>query len=136
MPQMGSQAVADSQTQTLLTEAERAGTSNAAEMKQVGTKTFVLRDGVWTDTLYDPDVMQPEGVQFGSDAYYRLLSEHSEWGRYLAVGDRLRVVLDGTAYQIGPDQEETVNMPEPPELESSSPWEQFWRWFLKVTGRL
>lgn len=136
MPQVGAQAVADSQTQTLLTEAERSGTNQTAEIKPVGTKTFVLRDGFWTDTLFNPDSMRPEGLRFGSDAYYHMLSEHPEWGRYLAVGDRVVVVLDGTAYRIGPDQEETIQVPTPSVLEPSSPWEQFWRWFLKVTGRL
>ena len=80
--------------------------------------------------------MRPEGLRFGSATYYRLLSEHPEWGRYLSVSNRLVVVLDGTAYRIGPDQEESVHAPSQPVLEPSSPWEQFWRWFLKVTGRL
>ncbi|HOU23951.1 MAG TPA: VIT domain-containing protein [Anaerolineae bacterium] len=136
MPQVGSQAVADSQNQTQLAEAERADRGHTAEIKQVGAKAFVLRDGVWTDTLYNPDAMRPEGLRFGSATYYRLLSEHPEWGRYLSVSNRLVVVLDGTAYRIGPDQEESVHAPSQPVLEPSSPWEQFWRWFLKVTGRL
>lgn len=135
MPQVGAQAVADSQTQTLLTEAERSGTNLAAGIKQVGTKTFVLRDGFWTDTTYNPDSMRTEGLRFGSDAYYHMLSEHPEWGRYLAVGDSTVVVLDGTAYRIGHDQDETIQAPAPSAVEPTSPWEQFWRWFLKVTGR-
>ena len=135
MPQVGSQAVADSQAQTMLAEAERASTSQETEIKQVGTRTFVLRNGVWTDTLFNPDTMRPVGLRFGSDSYYRLLSEHPEWGRYLAVGDTMVVLLDGAVYRIGPDQEETIQTPSQPAREAS-PWEQFWSWFLEVTGRL
>jgi Ca-activated chloride channel family protein len=69
-------------------------------VRYVGDRTFVLNDGVWTDTTFDADAMDPVAVGFGSDDYFALLEAHPEWGRYLALGDHVIVVLDGTAYEV------------------------------------
>jgi Ca-activated chloride channel family protein len=78
-------------------------------VRYVGDKTFIYHDGVWTDTTFDSDKMTPVPVSFGSDDYFALVSARPEWGRYLALGDHLIVVLDGTAYEIregeGPPEE-------------------------------
>ncbi|MBC7232903.1 MAG: VWA domain-containing protein [Chloroflexi bacterium] len=134
MPAFGAQAVADSQIQNKLTQAERGSESEAAEIKLVGNKTFVLRNNIWTDTAYDPQRMRVTRLQFGSPAYFQLLAKHPQWGKYFAIGGRLIVVLDGTAYQIESDAIETqgVSVPNSPVL---SPWEQFWQWFCSITGR-
>jgi Ca-activated chloride channel family protein len=135
---VGAQAVADSQAHSQLSEAERAASTEATQIRQVGNKTFVLRATVWKDTVFDPDSMSITDLQFGSSEYFRLLAERPEWGKYLAVGDRLIVVLDGIAYQVGPDP---VNG-EPPILSNPtpmpallSPWDSFWRWFRHITGQ-
>jgi Ca-activated chloride channel family protein len=69
-------------------------------IRYVGDKTFILHDGVWIDTTYDADSMVPVALDFGSDDYFALLAVWSEWGRYLAVGDSVIVVLDGVAYEV------------------------------------
>ena len=69
-------------------------------IQSVGDKTFLLQDGVWTDTTFDPDTMETEKVAFLSDEYFALLDSKPEIAQYLAVGDQVIVVLDGTAYQI------------------------------------
>ena len=69
-------------------------------VKYVGDKTFVLHEGVWTDTTFDPDKMEPVPVSFGSDDYFALVAARPEWGRYFALGDHVIVVLDGTAYEV------------------------------------
>jgi len=98
----------------------------------VADKAFILRNDFWTDTSYDPQKSHVTRLAFGSPAYFGLLAEHPQWGRYLAVGERVIVVLDGTAYQI--DSEAgggiAVQAPTPRPL---SPWEQFWAWFRSVT---
>jgi len=134
MPAFGAQAVADSQTQNKLTQAERGSESEAAQIKLVGNKAFVLRNNIWTDTAYDPQRMRVTRLQFGSPAYFQLLAKHPQWGKYFAIGERLIVVLDGTAYQIEPETTETQEVPtvNPRDL---SPWEQFWQWFCSITGR-
>ena len=69
-------------------------------VKYVGDKTFVLHEGVWTDTTFDPDKMTPVPVSFGSDDYFALIAAHPEWGRYFALGEHVIVVLDGAAYEV------------------------------------
>jgi hypothetical protein len=106
------------------------GGDEVAEIKWVADKAFVLRGGVWTDTGYDPQEMRVTELSFGSAAYFRLLSQHPEWGRYFALGERVIVVADGTAYEVVPAHENGVTAPTSvPEL---SPWEQFWSWFQSV----
>jgi Ca-activated chloride channel family protein len=132
MPSSGEQAVSDSQAQRELLEADVGGGSEAAEIKLVANKAFIVRDDVWTDTTYDPQKMRATRLQFGSPAYFRLLAEHPQWGKYLAVGERVIVVLDGAAYQVEPGPVENASVPTP----SPQPlnlWEQFWQWLRSIT---
>jgi Ca-activated chloride channel family protein len=85
-------------------------------VRYVGDKTFILHDGVWIDTTFDADSMLPVPLGFGSDDYFALVAAHPEWGRYFALGNRVIVVLEGTAYEIGEGQ---ARMPQAPTLEAS-----------------
>ena len=67
----------------------------------MGDKTFVLQAGAWLDTQFDTATMQAEAVVFGSERYFQLLSQHPEIGRYLALGERVTLVLDGKPYTMG-----------------------------------
>jgi Ca-activated chloride channel family protein len=80
-------------------------------VKYVGDKTFVLHNGVWTDTLFDPDKMTPVQVSFGSDDYFDLIAARPEWGRYFALGDHVIVVLEGTAYEVREGDAPPVEVP-------------------------
>ena len=73
----------------------------AAEvLRYAGSRAFVLRDGVWTDTTYDPATMTATDVPFASDEYFTLLGEHPELGPAFALGQQVIVVLDETAYRV------------------------------------
>ncbi len=72
-------------------------------IQSVGDKTFLLQDGVWTDTTFDSDTMETQKVAFLSDDYFALLDAKPEIAQYLAVGDQVIVVLDGTAYEVTAD---------------------------------
>ncbi len=69
-------------------------------IQTVGDKTFLLQDGVWTDTTFDPDTMETQKIAFLSDEYFALLDSQPELGDYFALGDRVIVVVDGTAYEV------------------------------------
>jgi len=69
-------------------------------LKQIGSKTFVLRNETWTDTAFDGSKMETEKVEFLSDEYFDLILENSVLGDYFALGERVIVVYDGTAYEI------------------------------------
>ncbi len=80
-----------------------AGASNSGAVQVVGDRAFVWQNGVWIDTTYDADSMTPEVVVFLSDDYFALLDTHPDIGEYLALGEHLIVVIDGTAYEIRPE---------------------------------
>ncbi len=78
----------------------------ANPVQYVGDRTFVYRDGKWIDTLFDGDNMEPTQVEFLSDAYFDLLDLDERVAEFLAVGDAVIFVIDGTAYEIVPDMAE------------------------------
>jgi len=101
----GEAAVAKAQTESAMRSADQAaapeaGSPESEVLKHVGDKTFRLLDGAWVDTAFDAAQMQPEQVIFGSDRYFALLRQLPELGRYLALGDRVTVVLNSKAYAI------------------------------------
>jgi Ca-activated chloride channel family protein len=90
----------------------------AQVVRLVGSKTFILQDGVWTDTTFDPSRMSTTQVGFSSDGYFDLLSARPEWGDYLALGEHVIFVAEGTAYEVvegeaGPVQVPPTHTPEP-----------------------
>ena len=100
----GEGAVQRAQTEKELSAGDyAAGPAASGQVRQVGNKAFVLRGGMWIDTGFDPAVMKIEEIAFGSDRYFQLLGTRPEIGPYLALGDRVTVVIDGQAYAIGPE---------------------------------
>ncbi|MBI2165593.1 MAG: VWA domain-containing protein [Chloroflexi bacterium] len=100
MPASGRAAVEQSQTITSYSSATVAPTAPTGPQVRVAVdKTFVLRDRVWVDAAYvegRPTIQVP----FGSPEYFRL-AERYPWARsYLAVAERVIVVLDGTPYEV------------------------------------
>lgn len=101
MPTAGAAAITGSQVNRALREADSAANDSSDQVKQIGDKAFILRDGIWTDTSFDPTKMTPTKIQFGSDDYFNLLEQHPEWAPYASLGDQVIFVADATAYQIG-----------------------------------
>ncbi len=81
-----------------LQEGGYSGTEQAG-LRQVADKAFLRVNGVWTDTTYRQGTPTTP-VTFGSESYFALVNARPEWGKYLAVGERVIVVLDGTAYEV------------------------------------
>jgi len=69
-------------------------------IRQVRDRAFVLRDGVWIDTAYDPEQMTTQKVEFLSDAYFDLLAQQPALADFFALGERVIVVLEGVAYEV------------------------------------
>lgn len=112
-----SQAAAPAAAPTMVAGAGRAATDEYGyeinPVRYVGDKTFILHDGVWTDTTFDPDRMEPVPVSFGSEDYFALVAARPDWGRYFALGDHVIVVLEGTAYEIREGEAAPVDVPAP-----------------------
>jgi hypothetical protein len=77
-------------------------------VRHVGSRAFVLDDGVWIDTVFNPDTMRTEQIALGSQAYFDLLAAQPRWGEYMSLGDRVIFVVDTgterTAYEITEEQ--------------------------------
>jgi Ca-activated chloride channel family protein len=87
-------------------------------VRLVGSKTFLLKDGVWIDTAFDPSRMETVKVGFGAEEYFDLLAARPEWGLYFALGERVIFVAEGIAYEIvegggGPVEIPPTHVPEP-----------------------
>ncbi|MCS7070565.1 MAG: hypothetical protein NZM00_03610, partial [Anaerolinea sp.] len=94
-------------TASALMPGQSGGTAESAgyqpsPIQTVGSKTFIWRDGVWTDTTYNPDDASATRVtvEFLSDAYFDLLLELPELADYFAIGQQVIVVIDGTVYEV------------------------------------
>lgn len=77
-----------------------SGREEMSPIQVIGDKTFLLRNDVWTDTQFDPSKMTTKKIEFGSDAYFALTANNPDLGKYLALGSRVIVVVNGTAYEI------------------------------------
>jgi Ca-activated chloride channel family protein len=120
----GEVAVAKAAAVQELAASEQAAAPQSAEViRQVGDRTFLLTDGVWVDTAFDRTAISAETVTFGGQRYFGLLVAHPEIGRYLALGDRVMVVVDGKAYAIAPDARETGSeaIPSPESSAAATP---------------
>jgi Ca-activated chloride channel family protein len=131
----GAPAAAEAEAEADLRGAESAGGGEMPEeaaqvVRPVGTKTFVLQDGVWTDTAFDSSRMSATRVGFGSEDYFDLLAARPEWGAYFALGERVIFVTEGTAYEVvegggGPVEIPPAHTPDPgqPTVEPARPGE-------------
>ncbi len=81
--------------------ADGTGSATTA-VTAVGDKAFVLKDGVWTDTTFDPTAMTTTQLPFPSDLFLEFLGDHPDAGKYFALGEQVIVVLDGVAYETIP----------------------------------
>ncbi len=72
----------------------------SSSIRVVGSRTFVLSDGTWIDTAFDPDTMQAKQVEFLSAEYFDLLSAHPDLADAFALGDQVIALSDGAAYKV------------------------------------
>ena len=70
-----------------------------ASIKQVGEKTFFLKDGVYVDGEYK-EGMSTRTVKFGSYGYFNLLKRYPTYARYFSLNTEIIVVIKGTAYKV------------------------------------
>ena len=102
-PASGAGAVDTAQAQQRLRGADQAApvtTDAAQQLKIVGDKTFLLKNGVWTDTQFDPTTMQTLKVGFASDEYFKLAASRSEAAGAFALGVNVIVVIGDRAYEV------------------------------------
>ncbi len=104
-PASGQAAVERAAEQGALSQADVAPAAPAdsqSVVRTVGSRTFVLKDEVWVDTQYDPEQMQAQPVPFLSPAYFELADRREDVAAALALGERVILVVDGSAYEVVP----------------------------------
>jgi len=69
-------------------------------VRVVGSRTFVLSEGMWIDTGFDPDTMQATPVEFLSQDYFNLVGAHPDLGDAFALGEQVIAISGGIAYQV------------------------------------
>ncbi|MBA3336594.1 MAG: VWA domain-containing protein, partial [Chloroflexia bacterium] len=104
-PSSGAAAVNEAQNSGQMAAADVAQAPAAEygeQIRLVGDRAFVLLDGVWTETTFDPESMTPIEVPFASDEYFALLSSHPDLAAAFALGQGVIAISDGLAYQVVP----------------------------------
>ncbi|MEP0845091.1 MAG: VWA domain-containing protein [Phycisphaerae bacterium] len=69
------------------------------QIRQLAGKTFYLDQGRWIDSQFDGKT-ETRKIKAFSDEYFALLKQNAALGKYLSLGERIIVVLNGTAYEI------------------------------------
>ncbi len=72
----------------------------ATTVQVVGSRTFVLSDGKWIDTAFDPETMQPTQVEFLTPAYFSLVADNAELADAFALGEQVIALSNGVAYEV------------------------------------
>jgi Ca-activated chloride channel family protein len=83
-----------------LSVADEAG-QQVATIRKVGSKTFYRQGEVWTDAEAEKNATLPViRIVFGSDVYYKLVSDEPQLARFLALGKEVNLVWKGKLYKI------------------------------------
>ncbi len=86
-----------------MSQAEQPAAPSVSEgriLRTAGGKTFILLDGIWMDTTFDPKIMIPMQIEFISDAYFELSANNENLAAALALGEKVIVVHQGQAIQV------------------------------------
>jgi len=71
----------------------------AGTVKKVGTKTFYLQNGVWTDAEIT-STLPNTNLKFASDQYFDLVAKEPGLARFFALGEEVAVVWKGRIYRV------------------------------------
>ncbi len=72
----------------------------ASSVRVLGSRTYVLADGVWIDTSFDPDTMEASSIEFLSSEYFDLVASHPELAKAFSLGEKVIAFADGIAYEV------------------------------------
>lgn len=106
-PTFGRQAVEKAEGQGSLANSDSVASAPveaAGKVRVVGSHTFVNSNGVWMDTMFDPDLMETEKVVFLSDIYFDLAESTPDLASSFALGTDVIVVLGDVVYEVIGDE--------------------------------
>ena len=77
----------------------------ADQVMVIGSRAFLLVDGIWTETTFDPSTMETIKVQFLSDDYFALLAAKPELTGPFGLGEQVIAFADGVAFEVTADEQ-------------------------------
>jgi Ca-activated chloride channel family protein len=81
--------------------ADNAESTFGIQTRQIGNKTFYFNGKQWIDTATTSHKDQKKvTITFMSEDYFKLLKDHPELGKFLALGENILVSFNGTTYEI------------------------------------
>ncbi len=78
---------------------EEGREQKVSKIVQMGSRTFFNKNGLWVDSDYEGKI-EPAKVKIFSEAYFKLLSQAPEVGKYMALGDEVIFLLHGKAVHV------------------------------------
>jgi Ca-activated chloride channel family protein len=106
-PKTGASAVAGAQMLQGLAQAETVPVQADVErLRVVETRTYYLRDGIWTDNEYDEE--ETIAIAVYSAAYFDLIGILPWIGPHLALGDRVIIAVGDVFIEIGEEGAENL----------------------------
>jgi Ca-activated chloride channel family protein len=100
----GGAAVEAAATSASMADADAAApaqfTEGDAELRAIGERAFLYKDGIWIETTFDAETMETVKVEFGSEEYFELLAEHPDLAVAFSLGERVIAISDGVAYEV------------------------------------
>jgi Ca-activated chloride channel family protein len=74
----------------------------SSTVRVLGARTYVLSEGKWIDTAFDPDRMSTMKIDFLSQDYFDLVVDHPELADAFALGEQVIALTGGVAYEVVP----------------------------------
>lgn len=102
-PVSGQAAVEKAALESSMAQAEVSASSAPSvqiTLRNVGSHSFIFKEGKWIDTAYDPDLMQTVDVEFLSEQYVSLVSSNNNLAAVFALGKQVIAVSGDTAYEV------------------------------------
>ena len=116
LPTFGRDAVEQAEGQNSLASAEAVPVvpqSVQAKVRIVDMHTFVDTEGIWVDTRYDPQQMEPITVEFLSEQYFSLAWTDPGLAQAFALGPEVIVVSGDVVYEIKNKLPGDASIPDP-----------------------
>jgi Ca-activated chloride channel family protein len=105
--QVAVQSAADAGAMQGAGSAPQLNAETSSTVRVIGSRTFVLSDGIWIDTAFDPDTMQTTPIEFLSPDYFALVAAHPELADAFALGAQVIGISNGVAYKVVPSETST-----------------------------
>jgi len=102
-PVSGQAAVEKAALESSMAQAEVSASSAASvqmTLRNIGSHSYIFKEGKWIDTAFDPDRMQTERIEFLSEQYIQLASANTDLAAAFALGTQVIAVSGGTAYDV------------------------------------